>query len=137
MLIHSCGAALPQNLHDVLVALGLGSDYDELALVIERRGVGLDHIVRQMTIGKMGLKCTDNSGQIRFNTAQILRRNYARRKDRTDRNWTNRIYVTRLFRHDSLIINSAFKSRGSQSLVGLVQVLGVVEYPNNDGFYFR
>ena len=93
MLIHSCGAALPQNLHDVLVALGLGSDYDELALVIERRGVGLDHIVRQMTIGKMGLKCTDNSGRIRFNTAQILRRNYARRKDRTDRNWTNLIYV--------------------------------------------
>ena len=70
MLIHSCGAALPQNLHDVLVALGLGSDYDELALVIERRGVGLDHIVRQMTIGKMGLKCTGNSGRIRFDTAR-------------------------------------------------------------------
>ena len=80
MLIHSCGAALPQDLHDVLVALGLGSDYDELALVIERRGVGLDHIVRQVTIGKLGLKCTDTSGQIRFNTVQTLRRNYARRK---------------------------------------------------------
>lgn len=62
MLIYSCSAALPQNLHDVLVALGLGSDYDELALVIERRGVGLDHIVRQVTIGKLGLKCTDTKG---------------------------------------------------------------------------
>ena len=61
MLIHSCGAALPQNLHDVLVALGLGSDYDELALVIERRRRPRSH--RQANdISKRGLKCTGNSG---------------------------------------------------------------------------
>jgi len=43
-------------------------------------------------------------------------------------------HVTRLFRRYSLIVNGVFKSRGSQSLVDSVQVLGVVEYPNNDGF---
>jgi hypothetical protein len=90
-----------------------------------------------VVIGKAGSKCPNNSRQIGFHTAQTLRRNYARRKDRTDRNWTNRTYVTRLFRHDSLIENSVFKSRGSQSLDGSVQVLPVVEYPNNDAFCFR
>lgn len=129
MPIHSRGMALLKDLHDVLGALGLGSDQDEFAFVMERRGVSVDHIVRQVTIGKVGPKCRD--GQVGFNTFRILRRDYARRKERTDRDWT---YVARLIRHDSLIVNSAFKSRGGQSFVSSVQILGVVEDPNNDGF---
>jgi hypothetical protein len=37
MPIHSRGPALPQDLHDLLVALGVNSDQDKLAPVIERR----------------------------------------------------------------------------------------------------
>jgi len=42
MPIHPCGAAFPQDLHCSLGALVVGSDQDELAIVIKRRGVGLD-----------------------------------------------------------------------------------------------
>ena len=41
----------------------------ELVLVVERRGVGLDYLVRQVIIGKMGLKGPDNDGQIGFDAA--------------------------------------------------------------------
>src|ERR1700704_4685262 len=109
MLINSRGTALSQDRDDVLGALGLGSDQDEPAFVREGCGVGSDHIVGQMIMGKVGLKCAD-SGQVGFNTAQVIRWNYARRKHRPDRNWT---HFARLFRHDSLIVNSAFKSRSS------------------------
>jgi len=53
MPIHPRGAALPQDVHD---ALGVGSGQDELAFVVERRGVGLDHVVRQVMVGKMRFK---------------------------------------------------------------------------------
>ena len=125
--------ALLKDLHDVLGALGLGSDQDEFAFVMERRGVSVNHIVRQLTIGKAGPKCRDN-GQIGLNTSRVLRRNYARRKERTDRDWTGRTCVARLIRYDGLIVNSAFKSRGSQLFVSSVEILRVVEDPNNDGF---
>jgi hypothetical protein len=134
MPIHSRGMALLKDLQYVFGALGLGSDQDEFALVMERRDVSVDHIFRQVTIGKVGPKCTDRYGQVRFNTSRILRRNYARRKERTDRDWTDRTYIARVIRHDSFIVNSAFKSRGNQSFVSSVQIPGVVEDPNNDGF---
>ena len=126
--------AVPKDLQDVLGTLGLGSDQDEFAFVMERRGVSVDHIVRQVIIGKAGLKCTDNTGQIGFNTAQRLHRDYARRKDQTDWNWTGRTCVAPLIRYGGSIANSAFKSRSSQSFVSSVEILRVIENPNNDGF---
>jgi hypothetical protein len=36
---------------------------------LARRGVGLDYLVRQVIIGKMGLKGPDNDGQIGFDAA--------------------------------------------------------------------
>jgi hypothetical protein len=132
MPIHPRGAALPQDLHGLLGALGAGFDKDELAIVIERHGVGLDHVGRQVIIGKMGFKGLNNGvlavlAPLRqrsgFDIAPKHRRSRARRKDRTD--------VARLSRHDGLIVNSVFKSRASQSLYGFVQVPGVVEYPND------
>ena len=59
MPIHSRGMALLKDLHDVPGALGLGSDQDEFAFVMERRGVSVNHIVRQLTIGKAGPKCRE------------------------------------------------------------------------------
>ena len=88
MPIHPRSAALPQDLHGLLGALGAGLDKDELAIVIERHGVGLDHVGRQVIIGKMGLKGLDNSVpvqlrfQIGFGIAPKHRRSRARRKDR-------------------------------------------------------
>jgi len=119
MPIHPRGAALPQYLQGFLGAFGVGSDQDELAFVIERRGVGLDHIVRQVLIGKMSFKGPNNGKQIGFDLSQTPRLNRARTED------------ARLFRHYGLIINSVFKSRGGQSLDGFVQVPRAVEYPNN------
>ena len=88
----------------------------------------------------MGLKGPDNIGHIThiaFYAARNLRRNYARRKDRTD-NGTDRSNVARLLCYDSLIVyGSAVKSRASQLRHGLLQVMGVIEYPNSDGSYFR
>ena len=55
MSIHSHGAALPDNLHDLFGPPGSRTDQNELA-VIERRRVALDHIARQMIICKMGFK---------------------------------------------------------------------------------
>ena len=132
MPIHSRGITVPKDRYDVLGALGLGSDQDEFAFVMERRRVSINHVVRQLTIGKAGLKCRD--GQIGFNGSRVLRRNCARRKKRTDRDWTDRTCVARLIRHDGLVVNSAFKSRGSQLLVSSVEILRVIENPNNDGF---
>jgi hypothetical protein len=64
--------------------------------------------------------------------------NYARRKHRTDRNGTDRSNVARLLCYDSLIVNGGpVKSRASQLRRGLLQVMGVIEYPNSDGSYFR
>ena len=60
MPIYSRGAALPQDLHCLLGALVVGLDQEELAIVIKRRGVCVDHSVRQVIIGKMGLKCPGN-----------------------------------------------------------------------------
>ena len=134
MPIHSRGMALLKDLHHVPGALGLGSDQDEFAFVMERRGVSVNHIVRQLTIGKAGPKCRDSNGQIGLNTSRDLRRNYARRKKRTDRDWTGRTCVAPLIRHDGSIPNSVFKSRGSQLFVSSVEILRVVEDPNNDGF---
>ena len=115
----------------------LGSDEDELAFVREHRGVDLNHIVRQVVIDEVGLKRTDHHGQVRFHTARILRRNGARHQDSTDRSWTDRIKIVGLICHGGLIVNFGFKSRGSQSLVGLVEILGVVENPHNDRFCYR
>ena len=126
--------AVPKDLQDVLGTLGLGSDQDEFAFVMERRGVSVDHIVRQVTIGKAGPKCRGSNGQIRLNTPRFLRLNYARRKKRTDRDWTGRTCVAPLIRYGGSIANSAFKSRSSQSFVSSVEILRVVENPNNDGF---
>jgi len=132
MPIHPRGAAIPQDLHGLLGALWAGFDKDELAIVIEIYGVGLDRVGRQVIIGKMGFKGLNNGmlgvlgplrRQIGFEIAPKHRRSRARRKDRTD--------VARLFRHDGLIVNSIFKSRASQSIDGFVQVPGVVEYPND------
>ena len=109
--------------------------------MIECRRIGLDHLVRQVIIGKMGLKGPDGVGHIAdiaFYAGRNLSRNYARRKHRTDRNGTDRSNVARLLCYDSLIVNgSPVKSRASQLRRGLLQVMGVIEYPNSDGSYFR
>ena len=87
----------------------------------------------------MGPKGPDNIGHIAhiaFYAGRNLRRNHARHKDRTDRNGPKT--VARLLCHGSLIVNgSAVKSRASQLRHGLLQVMGVIEYPNSDGSYFR
>ena len=130
MPIHLRGAALPQGLHGLLGALVVGPDQDELAVVIKRSGVGLDHLCRQMIMGKMGLKGPPNGVLVRlgwqsgFGTAPNHHRSRARRKDR-------RTDIDCLSSHDGLIVNSVFKSRASQSFDGSVQVLGVAEYPND------
>jgi hypothetical protein len=51
----------------------------------------------------------------------------------THRNWTDRSNVGRLLCYDFVIENSVFR----QSLYGSLRVLGVIEYPNGDGSYFR
>jgi hypothetical protein len=134
--IYPRGAAISQDLHGLPGALGVGFHKDELAIVNEIYGVGLDRVGRQVMISKMGLKGLNNGvlgvprplrRQIGFGIAPKDRRSRARRKDRAD--------VARLFRYDGLIVNSFFKSRASQSLDGFFQVPGVVEYPN-DGRHF-
>ena len=111
MPIYSSGTALFQDSGDVLCALGLGTDQDELAVVRESGGVGIDHIVGQMTVGKMGPEC-GYCGRIGFNGSYIVRWP-SRRQDRADRNWT---HSRRLFGRDGLIVNSGFKPRGASCL---------------------
>jgi hypothetical protein len=128
--IYPRGAAISQDLHGLPGALGVGFHKNELAIVNEIYGVGLDRVGRQVMISKMGLKGLNNGvlgvprplrRQIGFGIAPKDRRSGARRKDRAD--------VARLFRYDGLIVNSFFKSRASQSLDGSFQVRCVVEYP--------
>ena len=128
MPIHPRGAALPQDIHDLLGALGGGSDQDELTIVIERSGISLDHLIRQVTMGKMGFKGPDNGVPVRlrwqsgFGTAPNHRRSRARRKHR-------RTDIDCLSSHDGLIVNSVFKSRASQSFDGFVQVRALSNMP--------
>ena len=137
MPIHSRGTALSQNLHDVLGAFGFGADKDELTFVRKGSGVGIDDIVWQLTIGKVRLQRADNRGRIGMSTVHRLCRRYNGSKDGSDRNWTDGSSLIRVFCHRSVIMNNAFKSRGSQLFVGSFQVLGVVEYPDYDGFYIH
>src|SRR4029077_12067640 len=129
MAIRLPGAALPQDLHDLLGLHRVGSDQNELAILREGRGIGLDHLVRQVPMCKMGFKDPDNGvlGRLRwhnsFRTPPNHRRSKARCKDR-------RTDVNCLFPYNSLIVNSVFKPRASQSFDRLVQVSRVVEYPN-------
>ena len=133
MAIRLPGAALPQDLHDLLGLHCVGSDQNELAILREGRGIGLDHLVRQVPMCKMGFKDPDNGvlGRLRwhssFRTPPSHRRSKARCKDR-------RTDVNCLFPYNSLIVNSVFKPRASQSFDRLVQVSRVVEYPN-DGLF--
>jgi hypothetical protein len=66
MPIYPRGTAASQDLDDLLGALRVGSDQDELAFVIERRGVAIDYVLRQVIIGKMGLKGPDNGVPVRL-----------------------------------------------------------------------
>ena len=61
--------------------------------MIERRGLGIDHTVRQVVIGKTRFKGPDNGVHVRLSLGgkSDLTLLKARRKDRTD--------FDRLFRH--------------------------------------
>ena len=127
--VYPRGATIPQDRHDLVGVPGVGLNQDEFATVEERRRIGFDHLLGQMIIGKMGPKGSYDSVMVRFGWRSGLgiapndRRSIAGRKDgRTD--------VDCLSCHDSLIVNSVFESRASQSLDRFVKVPGVVKYPN-------
>jgi hypothetical protein len=66
MPINPRGAVIPQNIHGLLGSIRLGPDKDELAVVIKRRGVSLDHLFGQTVVGEMGFKGPDNGVQVRL-----------------------------------------------------------------------
>ncbi len=110
--------------------LGAGLDQDEFATMEERRRISFDHLLGQMIIGKMRLEGPHNGVMIRFGWRSGLGiapndcRSIARCKD-------GRADVDCLSRHDTLIVDSVFKSRASQSLDGFVKIPCVVKYPNS------
>ena len=61
-------------------------------------------------------------------------RDEARRKQRSHRHG---VHLTRLVRSESRTVNGAFESRGCQSFIGLLHLLGIIENADNDRFYFR
>jgi hypothetical protein len=114
--IHARRAALPQDFHGLLGALGVGLDQDKFAIVIERHGVGVDHVCGHVIIGEVGLKGRDDGmlgmlarlrAPLGFDTAAPCHQwAIARRKDR-------RTAATWLSSHDSFVVNSVLKSRTS------------------------
>jgi hypothetical protein len=137
--IHPRGATLSQDFHRLLGALRIGLDQDKLAIVVERNGVGVDHICRHMMIGKMGFESLDDCvlcmlarlvSPLGFGTAApCCWRSIARRKDR-------RTAATWLSPHDALIINRILKPCPSQSLDAFFQVPGVVKYPYYSSHFY-
>ena len=121
--IHPRGAAIPQNLHGFLGALWAGLDKDELAIVIEIYGVGLDRVGRQVIIGKMGFKGLNNCvlGVLGPLQRQMGLNICPKTPPEPSPGAKTATDVARLFRHDGLIVNSIFKSRASQSIDGFVR----------------
>lgn len=127
--ICSQGAAIPQDSYDLISATGFGFDQEEF-VVMERCGVCLDHMVRQVMIYEMALKGADDGVQVPFGRkpsfiaapnhyGTITRRKY------------QRAAVARLLRHDGFVVHSVFKSGAGKSLYSLVKVPGIIKYTDD------
>jgi hypothetical protein len=123
-----------QDLHSLGSAVRLCFNQNELAIVIEVQGVRMDRLERQVILGKVSLKGFHDGvlpvlsafwPRLRFRATPNHRRGIAWSKDHGAAAATAGLSL-----HDHLIVNSVFESRASQSLNGLVQIAGVVEYTN-------